>query len=81
LSSAYVGSSRDWHSARNKSFAYMTTTTTATITRPADRLRAALKQAGYNSRQVSVRHPHSTLHVTIRDASQVPLAKCVSRSE
>lgn len=47
----------------------MTTNTTATIARPADRLRAALKQAGFNSRQVSVRHDHSTLRVTIRDAS------------
>lgn len=47
-----------------------TTTTTATNTaRPADRLRAALKQAGFNSRQVSARHDHSTLRVTIRDAS------------
>src|SRR5215468_2581965 len=48
---------------------HMTTTTTATIARPTDRLRAALKQAGFNSRQVSVRHDHSTLRVTIRDAS------------
>lgn len=54
-----------------------TTTTAATTTniaRPADRLRAALKQAGYNARRVSVRHDHSTLRVTIRDAS-VSLAK------
>jgi len=46
-----------------------TTTTSTTIARPADRLRAALKQAGFNSRRVSVRHDHSTLRVTIRDAS------------
>jgi hypothetical protein len=51
-----------------------TTTATATIAHPADRLRAALKQAGFNARQVSVRHDHSTLRVTIRDAS-VSLAK------
>src|ERR1051325_4992675 len=48
---------------------HMTTTTTATIARPADCLRAALKRAGYNSRRVSVRGDHSTLRVTIRDAS------------
>jgi hypothetical protein len=46
-----------------------TTTTTTAITRPADRLRAALKQAGFNARRVSVRHDHSTLRVTIRDTS------------
>lgn len=40
---------------------------TTTITRPADRLRAALKQAGFNTRRVSVRAEHSTLQVTIRD--------------
>ena len=40
-----------------------------TIASPADRLRAALKQAGFNARRVSVRHDHSTLRVTIRDAS------------
>jgi hypothetical protein len=45
------------------------TMTTATIARPADRLRAALKHAGFNARRVSVRHDHSTLRVTIRDAS------------
>lgn len=37
----------------------------------ADRMRAALKSAGYNGRKVSVRHDHysmgSTVHVTIRD--------------
>jgi hypothetical protein len=42
---------------------------TTTIANPADRLRAALKQAGFNARKVSVRHLHSTLRVTIRDAS------------
>lgn len=42
---------------------------TTTIASPADRLRAALKQAGFNARRVSVRHDHSTLRVTIRDAS------------
>ena len=42
---------------------------TTTIARPADRLRAALKAAGFNARRVSVRHHHSTLRVTIRDAS------------
>lgn len=42
------------------------TTTNAT---PAQRLRAALKNAGFNARQVSVRCPHSTLYVTVRDAS------------
>jgi hypothetical protein len=42
---------------------------TTTIARPADQLRAALKQAGFNARRVSVRHDHSTLRVTIRDAS------------
>ena len=36
---------------------------------PADRLRAALKAAGFTARQVTVRYPHSTLHVTVRDAS------------
>lgn len=40
-----------------------------TIASPADRLRSALKQAGFTARQVTVRAPHSTLHVTIRDAS------------
>ena len=54
---------------------HMTTTTTSTnSTRPADRLRAALKQAGFNARKVSVRHDHSTLRVRIRDAS-VSLSK------
>ena len=42
---------------------------TTTIARPADRLRVALKQAGFNTRRVSVRAEHSTLRVTIRDAS------------
>jgi hypothetical protein len=44
----------------------MSTTTNAT---PAQRLRAALKLAGFNARRVSVRHDHSTLRVTLRDAS------------
>jgi hypothetical protein len=45
-----------------------TTTTATTIARPAE-LRAALKQAGFNARRISVRHDHSTLRATIRDAS------------
>lgn len=44
----------------------MSTTTNAT---PAQRLRAALKAAGFNARRVSVRHDHSTLRVTLRDAT------------
>jgi len=40
-----------------------------THTTPAQLLRAALKSAGYNSRRATVRHDHSTLRVTIRDAS------------
>lgn len=44
----------------------MSTTTNAT---PAQRLRAALKAAGFNARRVSVRHHHSTLRVTLRDAT------------
>src|SRR5262249_30280236 len=36
---------------------------------PANNLRAALKGAGFNARQVTVKYPHSTLYVTIRDAS------------
>jgi hypothetical protein len=36
---------------------------------PAQKLRLALKSAGYNARQVTVRYPSSTLHVTIRDSS------------
>jgi hypothetical protein len=35
----------------------------------ANNLRAALKQAGFNARMVTVRDRHSTLYVTIRDAS------------
>src|ERR1044071_1273376 len=35
---------------------------------PAQRLRVALKGAGFSARQVTVRYPHSTLHVNIRDA-------------
>lgn len=58
------GSSRTWHLSRNRQ-SHMTTT----IASPTDRLRAALKQAGFNARRVSVRHDHSTLRVTIRDAS------------
>jgi len=34
----------------------------------AQRLRNALKAAGHNARRVTVRHDHSTLRVTIRDA-------------
>jgi hypothetical protein len=41
----------------------------ATYTRPADLARAALKRAGFNSRQVTVRDPHGNgIKVTIRDA-------------
>jgi hypothetical protein len=36
---------------------------------PAKRLRLALKSAGFNARQVTVRYPNSTLCVTIRGAS------------
>ena len=36
---------------------------------PAQKLRIALKGAGFNARKVTVRHPHCTMHVTIRDAS------------
>lgn len=39
------------------------------IANPADNLRAALKRAGFNARKVSVRQHHSTLCVTLRDAS------------
>jgi hypothetical protein len=35
----------------------------------AGELRAALKAAGYSTRRVSVRQDHSTLRVTVRDAS------------
>lgn len=45
-------------------------TTNAT---PAQRLRATLKAAGFNARRVSVRHDHSTLRVTLRDAT-APIA-------
>src|SRR5215467_13986873 len=58
------GSSHKWHFPRNRQ-SHMTTT----VASPADRLRAALKQAGFNARRVSVRADHSTLRVTIRDAS------------
>jgi hypothetical protein len=43
---------------------YMTTTIN-----PANNLRAALKQAGFGTRKVTVRQHHSTLYVTLRDAS------------
>jgi hypothetical protein len=42
---------------------------TNTNLRPADALRVALKAAGFNARRVSVRADHSTLRVTVRDAS------------
>src|ERR1044071_1145202 len=42
---------------------------TTTNDTPAQRLRVALKSAGLNARQVTVRYPHSTLYVTIRDTS------------
>src|SRR5262245_6580989 len=44
---------------------------------PAGRLRAALKTAGFTARQVTVRYPHSTLCVTVRDAS-VSLTKVLA---
>jgi hypothetical protein len=47
---------------------------------PAQRLRIALKRAGFNARQVTVRYPHSTLCVTIRDAS-VSLTKVSAIAE
>lgn len=57
----------------------MTDTTVRTVTAsPAQALRAALKAAGYNARKVTVRDrggsTHTSLHVTIRDAS-VSLSK------
>ncbi len=39
------------------------------IANPAGNLRAALKQAGFSARRVTVRQHHSTLYVTIRDAA------------
>lgn len=42
-------------------------TTTKTLSK-ADMLRAALKAAGYNARQVTVRHDSCTLRVTVRSA-------------
>lgn len=44
-----------------------------TTTNKADDLRDALKTAGYKRNQVSVKYPHSTLEVTVRDAS-IPLS-------
>lgn len=41
----------------------------ATTSNPANRLRAVLRSAGFNARQVTVRARHSTLDVTIRDSS------------
>ena len=41
---------------------------TTTNTTPAQAVRAALKAEGFNARRVTVRHQHSTLYVTIRDA-------------
>jgi len=43
----------------------MSTNTNAS---PAQLLRAELKAAGFNARRATVRHDHSTLRVTIRDA-------------
>src|SRR5512140_564232 len=43
--------------------------TATTNTTPEQTLRAALKSAGFNARKVTVRRDHSTLRVTIRDAS------------
>lgn len=59
-----VRSSPNWHLLRN-AILYMTTN----IANRADNLRAALKQAGFNARKVTVRQHHSTLYVTVRDAS------------
>lgn len=42
---------------------------TTTNTSPAQTLRAALKAEGFNARCVTIRQSHSSLHVTIRDAS------------
>jgi hypothetical protein len=42
---------------------------TTTNTTPVQTLRAAIKTAGFNGRKVTVRLDHSTLRVTIRDAS------------
>jgi hypothetical protein len=39
------------------------------MTTTANNLRAALKHAGFNARMVTVKDRHSTLYVTIRDAS------------
>jgi hypothetical protein len=40
-----------------------------TIAGPADRLRSALKHAGFTARQVTVKARSETLHVTLRDPS------------
>jgi hypothetical protein len=40
-----------------------------TTTNSAVKLRAALKEAGFSARQVTVRQHSSTLHVTVRDSS------------
>jgi hypothetical protein len=48
---------------------HMTTTNTDINAKPSDKLRAALKQAGFNARRVTVKYDHTTLRVTIRDAS------------
>jgi hypothetical protein len=45
------------------------TTPSNTSDKPSDKLRSALKRAGLNARRVTVRHDHTTLRVTIRDAS------------
>lgn len=53
-----------WHTIGNRQV-HMTITNET----PAQRLRAALKTAGFNARQVTIRCDHNTLRVTIRDAS------------
>ena len=58
------GETRYWHVIRNERV-HMTTTNVSA----AQELRAALKRAGFNARQVTVRYPHSTLYVTIRNTS------------
>lgn len=63
------GHGRHWHTARNGNMNMTTKNAT-----PPDALRAALKAAGFNARRVTVRQHHSTLCVTIRDAS-APLTK------
>ncbi len=57
------GAPENWHCSRSAN-RHMTT-----IANPADSLRAALKNADLNTRKVTIRQRHSTLYVTVRDAS------------